>query len=227
MSDAMQANGREVAHRKFRPLLLCAALLGGLWLVWALVDYPVARWMMARTDLHPWMFIKNLLRPLGSGIPQGIVLLTLLTLGLGLDRPRLTRAAKYLLCAFVVGTLVATMVKWTVRRPRPSEAGQPRPPLSTQIESGEWHSFPSGDVTATSAVMIVLWGLLGQRRRWQWLLVVPVLVAVQRVLAARHFPSDVLAGLVLGAWAGVMVLQRITPMREWGHLPTRREAGSR
>jgi membrane-associated phospholipid phosphatase len=98
----------------------------------------------------------------------------------------------------------------------------PRPILAEQVNSGEWHSFPSGDVSATTTIVVVLLGLLARPQRWRWLLLVPLLVAFQRVIAARHFPADVLAGGMLGAWVGQQILRRIPPYQDWRSLPRRR-----
>jgi undecaprenyl-diphosphatase len=81
---------------------------------------------------------------------------------------------------------------------------QPRPSLSVQLEEGEWHSFPSGDVLTTMALVVGGLCLARRPRRWYWLLVLPVLVGAGRLIAAKHFPSDVVGGLALGAVAGLL-----------------------
>ena len=98
----------------------------------------------------------------------------------------------------------------------------PRPTLPVQIDSSEWHSFPSGDVAATTSIVVVLWGLMGRPRRWRWLLLIPFLVATQRFVAARHFPADIVAGAMLGAWVGQQTVRRIPPYREWRSVPRRK-----
>ncbi len=72
-------------------------------------------------------------------------------------------------------------------------------------------SFPSGhSVVATAfwtTVVVLLLPIVG-RRAW-WLLGIPPVVALTRVLLGVHYPSDVIAGLFVGgcwavAWAAIL-----------------------
>ena len=76
------------------------------------------------------------------------------------------------------------------------------------------HSFPSGHVATAMAVyggtaLLVSW-LAPRTRPWVWLLLlIPVFVALARLYQGAHHPTDVLAGLLLGAvwvWASARVL---------------------
>lgn len=62
-------------------------------------------------------------------------------------------------------------------------------------------SFPSGHATAAFAVAF---GLLLHNRRWGWAMaVLAAWVAISRVLVGVHYPSDVLAGAVVGGLAAL------------------------
>jgi membrane-associated phospholipid phosphatase len=188
-------------------LLFAAALL---WL-----DAPVAAWGLAHRHQPAISAVCHTLAPLGSGIYQpallGLALLAFATL----RRWSAVRAVAVLLLVFVLAGLLATGLKTLVRRPRPEHDLEARPPVEAQLHSGEWHSFPSGDVLVTSALCATLFGLAGRRRRWQWLLWLPLLVALQRLGSARHHLSDVLAaallGYPLGALAGWCFFRRPAP----------------
>ena len=91
---------------------------------------------------------------------------------------------------------------------------RPRPLVPHLDEAPPTSSFPSGHTAAAvcfygSIAAIVLW-----RSRHQWIKVatvvicaaVPLLIASSRVYRGMHYPTDVLAGMLLGAiWLTVVV----------------------
>lgn len=130
--------------------------------------------------------------------------------------PRLFWAA--LLAAAVAG-LWTQVTKEFVDVPRPLSVLAP----------GDFHlagpayrhvSFPSGHAAAAFALAGI--GILGTRRRWRALLLVPAgLVGLSRIMVGVHWPLDVLWGMVggwLGAWSGLALQAR----RPW---PTAGRAG--
>ncbi len=97
--------------------------------------------------------------------------------------------------------LVASM-KWLFDRARPTVV----PPLA-HVASG---SFPSGHAALSAAVYITMGALLAREaptpaaRRFVLLagVLLTILIGTTRVLMGVHYPSDVLAGWMLGsAWA--------------------------
>src|SRR5690606_6431006 len=68
-------------------------------------------------------------------------------------------------------------------------------------------SFPSGHATTAGAVLVVASLVLP---RWRWLfLLAAVAMAASRIVVGAHFPSDVIAGLAVGAafaWASALFL---------------------
>lgn len=96
--------------------------------------------------------------------------------------------------AVAAAHLVYPWIKRVVARPRPCELEPDLPPLLRVLDR---HSFPSGHcMTATAAAVPICAMHPG-------LTVVAtcgcVLMAWARVAAAHHYPSDTLAGVVLGA----------------------------
>lgn len=63
-------------------------------------------------------------------------------------------------------------------------------------------SFPSGHTTAAFASMVALFILSNKRRSWIGLLFACVM-AFSRMYLIVHYPSDVLAGLLIGTGAGI------------------------
>jgi undecaprenyl-diphosphatase len=105
---------------------------------------------------------------------------------------------------FIIAILVAAAlvmsIKFTVRRARPQgEWGQ----LYRRTDP---HSFPSGH--AARAVMLAVLAL-GYGPSWlaAVLVVWAPLVGLARVATGLHYVSDVLAGWLLGALVGLLVLQ--------------------
>ncbi|MGB7093789.1 MAG: phosphatase PAP2 family protein [Anaerolineales bacterium] len=110
---------------------------------------------------------------------------------------------KQLAVAMLIGigvtAVVVMVIKFTVRRQRPQ---------------GEWgriyrstdpHSFPSGHA-ARSTMLAVL--ALGMGPLWlgiSMLLWAP-LVGLARIILGVHYPSDILAGMVLGILMGILVM---------------------
>jgi undecaprenyl-diphosphatase len=96
--------------------------------------------------------------------------------------------------------IIVLIIKFTIRRSRPE--GQ----WGAIYRNTDPHSFPSGHAarTALLAVIALVIGPL-----WLGLLLVlwALLVSLARVCLGVHFLSDVLAGLLLGILAGVVVLQ--------------------
>ena len=95
-----------------------------------------------------------------------------------------------MLLTFVSGELI---LKNIVCRPRPCAAFPDFPMLIARPYS---YSFPSGHSASSfaAAVMLTL-----QQKKWGWAaLVLAALIAFSRVFLFVHYPTDVLAGALLG-----------------------------
>jgi acid phosphatase family membrane protein YuiD len=96
--------------------------------------------------------------------------------------------------ATVVGAhALSIAVKRVVRRHRPSD---PRVQVLVATPS-DW-SFPSSHAASTTAAAVAYSGLLGRRYP---LFSIPVMMT-SRVILGVHYPSDVLAGSLIGAVMG-------------------------
>lgn len=111
------------------------------------------------------------------------------------------RLAVYVGGAVVGGTIVSTVLKDIFDRPRPDIPGAPH--VFTA-------SFPSGHATLSGVVFLTLAAVLAaatlERRLKIFYLTIGVLltfiVGVSRIYEGVHYPTDVLAGWMIGtAWA--------------------------
>lgn len=147
--------------------------------------------------------------------------LGMILLGAVLLFPRRTRRCGLLiLLAVLFGALVTNLIlKPNVARARPyaDAAGQ---------FSEWWHcvgaatesdfSFPSGHATATTAAMTALF--LSFRRRYSFpALIFAGLMGVSRLYLMVHYPTDVLAGALVGALCAVAAFFALRAV--WKRLP--------
>ncbi len=149
--------------------------------------------------------------------PGRIPLFVLLWLALFTLAGRRGRAAALTLIFVVaVADSLGTEIKWWIARPRPCfTLPDVRLLVPGQPHSG---SFPSNHALNSFAVAVLLLdvspilGAIG--------FVVAVLVIYSRVYLGVHYPSDVLAGALLGstlAYAGIRVREGISGLRRrWG-----------
>jgi undecaprenyl-diphosphatase len=101
------------------------------------------------------------------------------------------RAAQLAMATLVISHVLVQLVKRTVGRGRPSQAGGP----SAAIREPDRFSFPSGHATASLAVALsyaVVFPL------WAGpLLLLALLVGFSRIRLGVHYPSDVMAGQLM------------------------------
>jgi len=142
--------------------------------------------------------------------PVGVlIILIALSATLSLDRTSrlvLAMAAvrlNYVFVAVGLPGLVNTIVKRWIGRERPSLHG----PFSYEPFSWqpEFASFPSGHATTAFAALVAIGGLYPRARPLLW--AYALLIGVSRVAVSAHYPSDVIAGAVTGAFGALCVRQ--------------------
>ena len=99
--------------------------------------------------------------------------------------------------ALVLGlgdTLVINRVKKWVARPRPYVAV---PEARLPVGRGSRGSMPSSHTSTWTAAAVI--AFVFYRRSWRFMLPMAVLMGFSRIYLGVHYPSDVLAGALLGA----------------------------
>jgi undecaprenyl-diphosphatase len=139
-----------------------------------------------------WIFAVTTL----GGNPA-VILVTALAVA-GLSAVRHWRGALALALSVALTQIAVTLLKLMVERPRP--------PSSEAAEAASGYSFPSGH-SATSMALYALLGLLCARAFRGWTRGVILLagagtafaVGASRVYLGVHYPTDVMAGWLIGA----------------------------
>jgi undecaprenyl-diphosphatase len=101
------------------------------------------------------------------------------------------------LVAVVLAEVLTDLLKLAIPRSRPD--------VDTLIPRLHTHSFPSGHAAIAFACATVIGAAVPRTRAW--LYVLAALVAWSRAYVGVHFPLDVVAGAVLGAGLGLVVLR--------------------
>ena len=110
--------------------------------------------------------------------------------------------------------LVNVLIKPGVGRLRPYEALRDTPfweTYQTYWGNAGSHleddlSFPSGHTSLNFATFTALAAvLIKEKKKWAWLLLlIPIIVGITRIIRGVHYPSDVLGGMIIGVFAGLV-----------------------
>ena len=161
-------------------------------------DDSVIRWLAAH---HTRGFDVAMLEitALGTGI---VVMMVVAVAALFLVLTEHKYSAILLLASTLGGLVLNAVLKLGFNRPRPS--------IVVPVVHAVSSSFPSGHAMSAAIVYTTVAYLAARlhKRRWaRWLvmtaaLIVIALISISRMYLGVHYPSDVLAGIVVGlAWA--------------------------
>ena len=212
-------------------LTLGAAIIGGLWLFFGVLQDVVAGDPLVRADAAIFHFLQSLRTPVVDQVMVAItelgdatvVISVLLITLVWLAWQRAWRAAFYGLAAVAGASLFAFLMKITLRQTRPDA-----------IFAG-WnsYSFPSGHTTASTALygflVVLICREVGARTRVLVTLGAVLLVgaiAFSRLYLGAHWVSDVTAGLAFGvAWVALLGIVYFQHARREVHAPGLGAAG--
>ncbi|MCF8010848.1 MAG: phosphatase PAP2 family protein [Clostridiales bacterium] len=103
--------------------------------------------------------------------------------------------------ALITSTLIVQIIKNLTNRHRPFIEN---PDCQTLGHLFKDYSFPSGHTCAACTISIVLsYGFPGLTKLWIFL---AIFTGISRVYQGHHYPTDVLAGTIIGCLAGLLSL---------------------
>lgn len=109
-----------------------------------------------------------------------------------------------------VGLLNEVALKYIVARPRPFVDN---PAIDLIVSAPSGYSFPSGH-TGTSFAAVVVLAFSPLRKEWKLAaLVLAAAIAFSRLYLQVHYPTDVMAGMVLGIIYGLVVVKIALALR--------------
>jgi len=186
-------------------VLLIVLALAAIPLLMVTVDPTVGRYMAARYESPSVQPFLDSVDPLGRAPLIGGIGVLLLGAAVLARSKQLARVGVLVLLTFALCGGAVYSLKVVVRRPRPWVAYLHHVSWSTTQSDWNWardggaHSFPAGDATCAAGLATVLFLAVGRGRARYALFLIYLLSAAGRVVGARHYPSDCLAALVLGA----------------------------
>jgi membrane-associated phospholipid phosphatase len=168
-----------------------------------ITDYGRSGWFLAPIGLM-LMIVAAACAPSLAAMSQRVLAAVAVRLG-------------FLFTAILLPGLIFTIVKRLIGRARPLVGGSLDPflyaPLGWNVE---YSSLPSGHAVNAFAAATAL-GLLWPKMRpllWTY----AVMIAVSRVALTAHYPSDVLAGAIIGI-AGTLLIRNWFAVRRLSFLP--------
>lgn len=155
----------------------------------ATLELRCCAWASRAAAWRPLAGLMILVSRLGDGVIWYLLMLVLACLG----GPHGVRAAAHMLLTSGAALLLYRCLKLRTRRPRPYQASQA---VTLRTAALDEYSFPSGhtlhavtySLLACSYFPLLAWPLA----------VLTALIALSRVLLGLHYPSDVIASLLLG-----------------------------
>jgi len=168
-----------------------------------ITDYGRSGWFLVPIGLM-LLLVAALCRPSLSAMSQRVFAALAVRLG-------------FLFAAILLPGLTFTIVKRLIGRARPLVGGTLDPFLYRPLHwDVEYASLPSGHAVNAFAAATAL-GLLWPRMR-PVLWIYAVAIGISRVVLTAHYPSDVLAGAMIGI-AGTLLIRNWFAARRLGFVP--------
>jgi len=210
------------------------AIWGAMSLIGLLLTHIVDRGSVHAADLdvnqwfaHNRTSFWNSTTAIGTGLAETITIIAVTAVVAVILRWRTKRWYEaVILITAVMGELVIFLAVTAI-------VPQRRPPVSKLDPAPPTSSYPSGHTAAALCLygclaILVLWlygGRPGAKIIAAVLCCIPIVVGISRVYRGMHYPSDVLAGLLLGGLWLWLVASTFLQQRPWGRPAAGQAAG--
>ena len=200
-------------RRSLSPLpvvVSCVAAAIVVTIVWRVADAPVTAWAerIQSDSVQDWIRIAN---RLGGGMNPAMVVVFFYLAGVAYSAPRWRRTALQMTLAGAGAGLLAQIIKYTVGRARPELWLGP-----FQHARASATSFPSGHTVGAFALAGILLFTSPSRALRIAAAIVAAAVGLSRILAFRHWTSDVVASAAVGLIVAWTVSQLTKQPQELG-----------
>ncbi len=171
------------------------------WIVWCfdqITDFGKSGWFLWPLGV---LFLGLAAMPSLPRVPQLVLAAIMVRVG-------------FLFAAIGAPSLFDTIFKRMIGRARPLVGGSLDPYLFSPFKwTAAYASLPSGHATTAFAVLVAFGTLWPRARTVLW--IYALLIAASRVMVTAHYPSDVLAGAVVGV-VGALLVRRWFALRGLG-----------
>ena len=161
------------------------------WVVWSfdqITDFGKSGWFLWPLGI---LFLGLAALPSLPRVPQLVLAAVMARVG-------------FLFVAVGAPSLFDTVIKRMIGRARPLVGGSLDPYLFHPFHwTAEYAGLPSGHTTTAFAALVAFGTLWPRARTVMW--IYALAIAVSRVVVTAHYPSDVLAGAVVGTVGALMV----------------------
>lgn len=146
---------------------------------------------------------------LGKGVTLVLISLVIGGIGLWVQSERWKFAGLYSLLGHGIAALITQIIKHTLSRPRPRLMDTTEWQIRPTLESG-LDSFPSGHTSGSFSMAMVL-AYYFPKWRVLWFSLASF-NAMCRVIKGSHFPTDVMAGMLIGVGCSLVL---VYAHKEW------------
>jgi membrane-associated phospholipid phosphatase len=190
----------EITSSRFPKIWIALAAVALIALIAAfLLDHAVADWIGAHSsaELKRVMQIVSRVGDWPAHFVAGLIGIGVAFLAKSKTWVRIFLA---MLIALAIAGVTGRVVKFATGRARPS--------VKTEVHwngprfSSKYHAFPSGHVAASTAFFATLF--LARKRIAAPLMLIPILIALSRMVAGAHYLSDVTFAAILGVICAIV-----------------------